>query len=76
MSLRITPWGINKTGLRIQPLGTFGTGSAPSGDAASGGGAAATRNLKVGSTVIAGVYLGSSQFTHVYAGSTLIWSQT
>ena len=46
--------------------------SAPAG----GGGGSATRNLKIGSTTVAGIYLGSSQFTHVYIGSTLIWSQS
>ena len=61
----------------IRPL--FSTtaehGAAPEGGGGGGGGSA-TRNLKIGSTTIDSIYLGSSQFTHVYVGSTLIWSQS
>tara|TARA_R110001606_G_scaffold395296_1_gene567408 strand:+ start:4008 stop:4229 length:222 start_codon:yes stop_codon:yes gene_type:complete len=72
MSLKIDPFGINNTGFIIGPFGFVGDGVIVTG---GGGGSSATRNLKLGSTVIEGVYLGSSQLTHVYIGSNLIWSQ-
>ena len=59
MSLRITPWGLNNTGLRIQPWGTFGTGSAPAGDPGGGGGGGG------GGSSTTEVYLGSSAFNSV-----------
>jgi len=60
----------------IRPLfsATAEHGAAP--QQGQGGGGSATRNLKIGSTTIDSIYLGSSQFTHVYVGSTLIWSQS
>lgn len=65
MSLKIDPFGINNTGLVIGPFGfVSGSESSP------------IRNIKVGSTVVEGVYLGSNQFTHVYVGSNLVWSQS
>ena len=67
MSLKIDPFGINNTGLAIGPFGFVG----PSESSAS-----ATRNIKIGSTVVEGIYLGSNQFTHVYVGSNLVWSQS
>tara|TARA_R110000764_G_scaffold143846_4_gene231727 strand:- start:652 stop:855 length:204 start_codon:yes stop_codon:yes gene_type:complete len=67
MSLKIDPFGINSTGLVIGPFGFVGD---------TGGGSSATRNIKIGSTVVEGVYLGSNQFTHVYVGSNLVWSQS
>lgn len=73
MSLKIDPFGINSTGFIIGPFGMVGDGVVVSGGGGGGGG---TRNLKVGSTTIENVYLGSSQFTHVYSGSDLVWSQT
>ena len=72
MSFKIDPFGINNTGLIIGPFGFVGDGVIVTG----GGGSSATRNLKLGSTVIEGVYLGSSQLTHVYIGSNLVWSQS
>ena len=68
MSLKIDPFGINNTGLAIGPFGFVGDTGA--------NGSSATRNIKIGSTVVEGVYLGSNQFTHVYVGSNLVWSQS
>ena len=72
MSLKIDPFGTNNTGLIIGPFGFVGDGVVATG----GGGSSATRNIKIGSTVVEGVYLGSNQFTHVYVGSNLVWSQS
>jgi len=65
MTLKIDPFGINNTGLAIGPFGFVG-----------GSESSATRNIKIGGTVVEGVYLGSNQFTHVYVGSNLVWSQS
>jgi len=66
MSLKIDPFGINNTGFIIGPFGMVGDGVVVPSD----------RGLKVGSTTVESVYLGSSQFTHVYSGPYLVWSQT
>ena len=68
MSLKIDPFGTNNTGLIIGPFGFVGD--------TGGGGSAGTRNIKIGSTVVEGVYLGSNQLTHVYVGTNLVWSQS
>jgi len=47
MSLKIDPFGINNTGLIIGPFGFVGD--------TGGGGSSATRNIKIGSTVVEGV---------------------
>lgn len=54
---------------------TVEDGTASSGSGGSSG-SSATRNLKIDSAVINSVYLGSSQLTHIYVGSTLSWSQS
>ena len=73
MSLKIDPFGVNNTGLIIGAFGFVGDGVVATGGS---GGSSATRDLKLGSTVIEGVYLGGNQLTHVYVGSSLVWSQT
>ena len=77
MSLRITPGGLNNTGLRIQPWGTFGTGSAPAGDpgggGGGGGGGSSTTEVYLGSSAFNSVSLGSTAITSIYVGSNKVW---
>ena len=75
MSLKITPFGINNTGLIIGPFGFVGDGTVDSGGGSggAGGGGAGTTNVYLGSNVLTNVYVGSTEITAIYKGSTLVW---
>lgn len=76
MSLKITPFGINNTGLIIGPFGFVGDGTVDSGGGSGGGGggeAATTTNVYLGSNALTNVYVGSTEITAIYKGSTLVW---
>ena len=77
MSLRVTPFGINNTGLVIGPFGFIGDGTAPAGDPPSGGGGGGggggSTEVYLGSSAFSSVNIGSTAISAIYVGSTLVW---